>query len=255
LYEITTLYARMLRAVMAQRRERDARLMTGDAVSASIAHEVNQPLSAMITNANAGLRWIDRAAPDLQETKSALERIVADGQRAGAVIRSIRAMFKRDASIRTSLDMNELIWEALALLRRELETCRVSVQAEPDERVPLVRGDHVQLQLVLLNLLRNAIDSMAAKDGARLLSVKSRVHDSGGVIVAVEDTGMGVEPKDMDRIFSPLFTTKSHGMGMGLSICRSIVEAHEGRLWATPNAPHGAVFQFVLPAVSVRHDG
>jgi signal transduction histidine kinase len=252
LYEITTLYARMLRAVMAQRRERDARLITGDAVSASIAHEVNQPLAAMITNANAGLRWIDRAAPDLHEAKSALERIVADGLRAGAVIRSIRAMFKKDASIRTSLDMNELIWEALALLRREFERYRVSFQAEPDEPLPRVRGDHGQLQQVLLNLLTNAIDSMAAKDGPRLLRVKSRVHDSGGVIVAVEDTGTGVEPKDVDRIFTPLFTTKSHGMGMGLSICRSIIEAHEGRLWATPKGPQGAVFQFVLPAESGR---
>jgi signal transduction histidine kinase len=255
LYEITTLYARMLGAVMAQRRERDARLMTGSAISASIAHEVNQPLSAMIMNANAGLRWIDRVAPDLHETKSALQRILFDGQRAGAVIRSIRAMFKTDASIRTSLDVNEIIWEALALLRRELETYRVSVQAEPDEPLPRVWGDHVQLQQVLVNLLTNAIDSMAAKDGARLLRVKSSIHDSGGVIVAVEDTGTGVEPKDMDRIFTPLFTTKSHGMGMGLSICRSIIEAHQGRLWATPKGPHGAVFQFVLPAESVRHDG
>ena len=255
LYEITTLYARMLLAVTAQRRERDARLMTGSAISASIAHEVNQPLLAMIMNANAGLRWIDRAAPDLHETKSALQRILADGQRAGAVIRSIRAMFKTDASIRSSLDVNELIWEALALLRRELETYRVSVQAEPDEPLPRVRGDHVQLQQVLLNLLTNAIDSMAAKDGVRLLRVKSSVHDSGGVIVAVEDTGTGVEPKDMDRIFTPLFTTKSHGMGMGLSICRSIIEAHEGRLWATPKGSHGVVFQFVLPAESGRHDG
>jgi len=255
LYEITTLYARMLRAVMARRRERDARLITGDAISASIAHEINQPLSAMITNAYAGLRWLDRAAPDLHETKSALERILVDAQRAGAVVRSIRAMFKKDDSIRTSLDVNELIWEALALLRRELERYRVSVQAEPDELLPRIRGDHVQLQQVLLNLLTNAIDSMAAKDGARLLRVKSTVDDSGGVIVAVEDTGTGVDPKDMDRIFTPLFTTKSHGMGMGLSICRSIIEAHEGRLWATPKGPQGAVFQFVLPAESVRHDG
>jgi signal transduction histidine kinase len=254
LYEITTLYARMLRAVMAQRREREARLMTGDAISASIAHEVNQPLSAMITNANASLRWINRAAPDLDEAKLALERILADGQRAGAVIRSIRAMFKKDDSIRTSLDVNELIWEALALLRRELETYRVSVQAEPDELLPRVRGDHIQLQQVLLNLFTNAIDSMAAKDGARLLRVKSSVHDSGGVIVAVEDTGAGVEPKDMDRIFTPLFTTKSHGMGMGLSICRSIIEAHEGKLWATPKGSDGAVFKFVLPAEARRHD-
>jgi signal transduction histidine kinase len=255
LYEITTLYQRILRALMAHRRERDARLMTGEAISASVAHEVNQPLSAIVMNANAGLRWIDRAAPDLQETKSALERILADGKRAGSVIRSIRAMFKMDASIRTSLDMNELIWEALAILRRDLETYGVSVQAEPDEPLPRVRGDHVQLQQVLLNLLSNAIDSMAVQGGARLLRVKSRVHDSGGVMVAVEDSGTGVEPKDMDRIFTPLFTTKSHGMGMGLSICRSIIEAHEGKLWATPKGPHGAVFQFVLPAEPARHDG
>src|SRR5258708_11930571 len=128
-------------------------------------------------------------------------------------------MYKKEASIGTSLDRKELLGEPLALLRRGLEGSGLSAQADRDEPLPRVRGDHVQLQQVLLNLLTNAIDSMAAKDGARLLRVKSKVHDSGGVIVAVEDTGTGVEPKDMDRIFTPLFTTKSHGMGMGLSIC------------------------------------
>jgi signal transduction histidine kinase len=248
LYETTTLYARLLRAVFAQRRERLARMITGDAVSTSIAHEVKQPLAAMITNASAGLRWLDRATPDLNEAKAAFEQIVVTGHHAGAVIESIRATFKKDVRPRTSLDINELVREALSLMRGELQTHRVSVQAEPDQRLPRVKGDRVQLQQVLLNLITNAIDSMAATVGARVLYVKSKVHDSGGVMVSVEDTGTGVEPKDIEQIFNPLFTTKSHGMGMGLSICRSIIEAHEGQLWVTPNRSQGAVFQFILPA-------
>jgi len=248
LYEITTLYARLLRAVFAQRREREARLMTGDAVSASIAHEIKQPLSAMITNADAGLRWLDRTTPDLDEAKAAFKQIVHAGHRAGAVIDGIRAMFKKDARNRTSLDINELIREALALAGDELRKHRVSVQAEPDDQLPRVKGDRVQVQQVLLNLITNAIDSMAAKDGARVLRVRSEIHDGGGVIVSVADTGTGIGPQELERIFNPLFTTKSGGMGMGLSICRSIIEAHDGRLWVAPNKPEGAVFQFVLAA-------
>ena len=255
LYEITTLYARLVHAVLAQRREREARLMTGDAVSASIAHEVNQPLSAITTNADAGLRWLNRATPDLDEAKAAFKRIAVDGHRAGAVIGSIRAIFKKDVRTRTSLDINELIWEALGLVRGELQTHRVSVQAEPNEQLPRVNGDRVQLQQVLLNLTTNAIESMAAGEGERVLDVKSEVHASGGVMVSVRDTGMGVDPKDIDRIFNPLFTTKTHGMGMGLSICRSIIEAHEGRLWAAPNTPHGTVFHFILPTDTAMSAG
>ena len=247
LYEITTLYARLLRAVLAQRSERVARLMTGDAVSASIAHEIRQPLSAMITNAGTGLRWLDRATPDVDEAKAALNQIVIAGHRAGTVIESIRAIFKKDVHNRASLDINELVREALALMRSELQKHGVSVQAEPNEPLPRVDGDRSQLQQVLLNLVTNAIDSMAATNAVRVLRVKSKVHDSGGVIVSVEDTGAGIDPKDIDRIFNPLFTTKSHGMGMGLAICRSIIEGHGGRLWATPNTSQGAIFQFVLP--------
>jgi signal transduction histidine kinase len=179
LYEITILYGQLLRAVLAQRREREARLMTGDAVSASIAHEVKQPLSGMITNADAGLRWLDRPTPDLDEAKAAFKQIVADGHRAAAVIGSIRAIFKKDARNRTSLDINELIGEALALTRGDLQRHRIVVEAEPNARLPLVRGDRIQLQQVLLNLITNAIDSMAAKDGARVLRVRSEVHDGG----------------------------------------------------------------------------
>jgi signal transduction histidine kinase len=248
LYEITTLYARLLRALLAQRREREARLMTGDAVAATIAHEVKQPLSGMITNADAGLRWLDRSTPDLDEAKAAFKQIVADGHRAAAVIGSIRAIFKKDGRKRTSLDINELIGEALALTRGDLQRHRISVQVEPNAQAPQVRGDRIQLQQVLLNLITNAIDSMAAKDGARVLCVRSEVRDGGGVIVSVADTGTGIGSQELERIFNPLFTTKSGGMGMGLSICRSIIEAHDGRLWAAPNKPEGAVFQFMLLA-------
>jgi signal transduction histidine kinase len=247
-YEITILYGQLLRAIHAQRREREARLTIGDAVAATMAHEVTQPLSGMITNADAGLRWLDRSMPDLDEAKAAFKQIVADGHRAGAVIGSIRAIFKNDVRNRTSLDINDLIGEALALTRGDLERHRILVQAEQNAQVPQVRGDRIQLQQVLLNLITNAIDSMAGKDGARVLCVKSEVHDAGGAIVSVADTGTGIGSQDLERIFNPLFTTKSGGMGMGLSICRSIIEAHDGQLWVAPNKPEGAVFQFMLLA-------
>ncbi|MEA2913769.1 MAG: hypothetical protein QOJ15_5850, partial [Bradyrhizobium sp.] len=248
LYEITILYAQLLRAVLAQRREREARLMTGDAVSATIAHEVKQPLTGMITNADAGLNWLDRPIPNLDQAKAAFRQIVADGHRAGAVIGSIRAIFKKDARNRTSLDINDLIGEALALTHGDLQRHRILVQAEPNAQVPQVRGDRIQLQQVLLNLITNAIDSMAGKDGTRVLCVKSEVHDAGGAIVSVADTGTGIGSQDFERIFNPLFTTKSGGMGMGLPICRSIIEAHDGRLWVARNRPEGTVFRFMLPS-------
>ena len=252
LYEITTLYARLLRAVEAQRREREARLMTGDAVSASIAHEIKQPLSGVIISAAAGLRWLDRTTPDLDEAKASFKQINVDGHRALAMVDGIRASFKKDAGNRTSLDINDLIGEALALTRDDLERHRILVQAERNAQVPPVRGDQIQLQQVLLNLITNAIDSMAAKDGARVLRVRSEVHDGGGVIVSVADTGTGIDSQNIERLFYPLFTTKSGGMGMGLSICRSIIEAHDGRLWVVPNKPEGAVFQFMLLADNAR---
>jgi signal transduction histidine kinase len=255
LYEITILYAQLLRAVLAQRREREARLMTGDAVSATIAHEVKQPLSGMITNADAGLNWLDRSTPRLDEAKAAFKQIVADGHRAAAVIDSIRAIFKKDARNRTLIDINELVGEVLALTRGDLQRHRISVQTAPNAQLPQVRGDRIQLRQVLLNLITNAIDSMATKDGARVLCVRSDVHDGGGVIVSVADTGTGIGAQDLERIFNPLFTTKSGGMGMGLSICRSIIEAHDGQLWVTPDKPEGTVFQFKLLADSAASAG
>jgi signal transduction histidine kinase len=248
LYETTALYGQLLRAILAQRREREARLMTGDAVAAAIAHEIKQPLSAMTTNADAALLWLERSVPDLDKAKAALGRIAASGHRAGAVIGSIRAMFKSDTRNRTSLDINKLINEALVLLRNDLQKHRIVVQTEPSPQLPQVMGDRIQLQQVLLNLITNAIDSMANEDTPRVLSIQSEVQDDGGVMISVADTGKGIGSQDIDRIFNPLFTTKSGGMGMGLSICRSIIEAHEGRLWVVGNTPRGVVFKFLLRA-------
>jgi C4-dicarboxylate-specific signal transduction histidine kinase len=222
--------------------------MTGDTVAAAIAHEVKQPLTAMITSADAGLRFLDRSTPNLDRAKEAFKRVIADGHRAGAMVDSIRANFKNNQRTRTSIDVNELIRHALALERGDLQKHRIMVQAEPNTQLPEVRGNRIQLQQLLLNLITNAIDAMAAKDEPRVLFVKSEAHESGGVVVSVADTGAGINSQDVDRIFNPLFTTKSDGMGMGLSICLAIVEAHHGRLWVTPNTPCGAVFQFTLHA-------
>jgi signal transduction histidine kinase len=252
LYKISTLYARLLRAILAQRREREARLMTGDAVAATIAHEVKQPLSAMITSAGAGFRWLDRAMPDLGEAKAAFRQISADGDRAAAVIESIRAIFKKGDLHRTPLDINELIGDALALVRSDLDKQRIVAHAESAKPLPRVKGDRIQLQQLLLNLITNAIDAMADNDGSRILGVKSDVHEDGGVVVSVADTGAGISAQDVDRIFNPLFTTKSKGMGMGLAICRSIVEAHDGRIWVAPNKSQGAVFHLILPAQTLH---
>jgi signal transduction histidine kinase len=236
------------RALQAQRRERQARLVTGDAVAATIAHEVKQPLAAMVTRSDTGFRWLDREVPDLDKAKAEFRHIAADGQRAAAVIESIRANFRNDDRVKISLDVNDLIQESVALARDDLDSRQIAVKADSNPDRPRVIGDRIQLQQVLLNLITNAIDSMAAKQGPRILCVRSEVRQDVGVEISVEDTGAGIGPQDINRVFNPLFTTKSGGMGMGLSICRSIVEAHEGRLWAAPNTPEGAVFRFALRA-------
>jgi C4-dicarboxylate-specific signal transduction histidine kinase len=217
--------------------------MTGDAVAAMIAHEVKQPLTGMVTSADAGLRFLARERPDLGEAKEAFKQIVADGHRAGAVIGSIRTAFKQQAPTKAALDLNELVGETLALVRDDLKRHRIEVEAEPNRTIPRIAGDRIQLQQVLLNLITNAIDSMAAVTGSRVLSILSEVEGTQ-VRLSVADTGTGIGPRDRDQIFNPLFTTKSDGMGMGLSICRSIIEAHDGRLWAVPNRPRGAIFRF-----------
>jgi signal transduction histidine kinase len=246
LHEIMTLYTQLLRAVRAERREREARLMTGDAVAAAIIHEVRQPLASMVNDANACWRFLDRPAADLHEAKEALTQIAAAGLRAGAIMSGIRAIFKSEGRSRTSLDLNDLITETFTLLREDLQKHRIRVEIDLDDHLPLVTGHRIQLQQVLVNLIANAIEAMRAVEGSRVLDVKSERDGEGDATVSISDTGTGIASQDLDRIFNPLFTTKSEGMGMGLSICRSIIEAHDGRLWAVPNTHCGATFCFTL---------
>jgi len=246
LYEVTMLYTQLVRADLAQRREREARLATGEAIAATIAHEVKQPLSAMVSNADAGLRWLDRPAPDLDQAKAAFRQIGADGHRAAAVTERVRAMFKKNDLNRVAFEFNSLVTETIVLLSSDLQRHQILVRSDLEEPLSQVIGDRIQLQQVLVNLITNAIESMATKDGPRILDVKSSVNKGGGIKVSVADTGTGVDSHDVGRIFDPLFTNKLDGMGMGLSICRSIIEAHSGCIWVTQNQPEGAIFQFVL---------
>ena len=248
LSETALLYARLARSVMAQRREREARLMTLDVLSASIAHEMRQPLASIVTNVDAASRWMGRPTPDLDEVKATLEQIRNSAYRARDLIGSIRAMVKRDGRNRAALNLNDLVHEVLALMKGEFQRNRISVELELDEHLPLTKGDRIQLQQVLTNLMANAIEAMAGKKWPRILRIKSATQEPGGVLISVADTGEGIDPKIVDRIFNPLFTTKSNGMGLGLAICRSIIEGHDGRLWVSAGPEGGSVFQFVLPA-------
>lgn len=218
-------------------------------MAASIAHEINQPLNAIVTNGSAGLRWLSNPTPDhLEEVRTALERIIREGNRASQVIHDIRAMFKNDGQERASLDVNQLIREVLALLDSELRSGQVLVQTElVPEPLPAL-ADRVQLQQVIANLITNAMEAMSTvSDRARILRLTSAISKPDGVLISVEDSGPGIDRENLDRVFHPFFTTKLQGMGMGLAICRSIVESHSGNLSASAAYPHGAVFRVVLP--------
>jgi|GEM_PF-348862 len=227
---------------------RISRLTTMGELTASIAHEVNQPLTAITNNGSACLRLLVNQNLDPEVLRRALEEIVADGNRASAVIARIRGFIKKAPAEKSELDVNEVIREVLALVGPELQKNRVAVRCESGKTLPLVLADRVQLQQVLLNLIVNGIEAMSAvTDRPRALVVQSQVEESGDLMVAVRDSGTGLS-SEADRVFTPFFTTKANGMGMGLPISRSLVEDHGGRLWATSNSPHGAVFSFTLPA-------
>ena len=229
---------------------RVSRLTTMGELAASIAHEVNQPLTAVTNNSSACLRLLANRNLEPEVLRRALEEIVADGTRASAVIARIRAFIKKTPAEKNKLDINEVIQEVLALAGRELLKNRVLLECQLTKAIPLVLADRVQLQQVLLKLIMNGVEAMnAVTNRPHLLWVQSRVDESGDVLVAVRDSGTGLG-LEADRVFTPFFTTKASGMGMGLSISRSLVEGHGGRLWATPNSPHGAVFCFTLPAAS-----
>jgi len=218
------------------------------AMSAAIAHEIRQPLGAIVTNANAALRWLDRPAPDIGEVRDALKHIVDDGHRTSEVIQSVRSMFAKGDQAGTLLDANDLIRETIAIASGELDDARVTIELELAEQLPLISAHKGQIQQVVLNIVTNAVDSMRGVGSrARMLRVRSRPFDTNGVAVSVQDSGIGIDPKDIDRIFDAFFTTKNNGMGMGLAICRSIVEAHGGNLSVSPGVPHGSVFHIVLP--------
>jgi signal transduction histidine kinase len=237
-------------AAMQAELARVARSTTMGRMAASIAHEINQPLAAIVSNANASLRWLAHAPPNLDEAREAVNNIVKDGLRAADVIGSVRAIFRKGDDERAPLDVNELVQEVLRLTQGEIQSGRVSVRTELAGKLPDVLGHRVQLQLVLRNLIANAIEAMGSvTDRGRLLQIRSEIAPAG-VRITVTDTGTGIDPDSMSRIFDTFFTTKSHGMGLGLSICRSIVEAHGGTLSASANHPHGSTFEIVLPVAA-----
>lgn len=230
---------------------RVARLTTMGQMAASIAHEIKQPLAAIVANGNAGSCWLAHAPPSLDKALACLNRVVKDGHRAGDIIESIRAIFMKSDEGRAPLDVNELIRDVLTLTHGVIQKGHVSVESELTNELPNVLGNRVQLQLVVRNLIVNAVEAMnSVSDRGRVLQIRSEIKPSG-MRIAVTDSGMGIDPESADRIFHTFFTTKSHGMGMGLSICRSIVEAHGGQLSASPSHPHGSMFEIVLPVAKL----
>jgi C4-dicarboxylate-specific signal transduction histidine kinase len=255
-------YIPQLKRAEAQARENDRRyremqmelahanrVATMGQLTASIAHEVNQPIAATVINAEAALRWLRAGPPNLKEVQRALTNIVKDGNRAGEVISRIRALIKKAPPPKDRLEINGVILEIIELTRGEAAKNGVSISAELADHLPVVEADRVQLQQVLLNLIVNALEAIgAANEGPRELLIRTERVDSSGVLVAVQDSGPGLEAAMLERVFESFYSTKPTGLGLGLSICRSIIEAHGGRLWASTNQRRGATFQFTLPA-------
>jgi C4-dicarboxylate-specific signal transduction histidine kinase len=227
--------------------EHVARVTTMGELTASLAHEVNQPIAAAVTNANTCLRWLARDHPDVEEARAAASRIVKDATRAADIVGRIRLLFKKGAAQRELVDVNEVVREMIVLLRGEATRHNILVRTELAAELPAVMGDRVQLQQVLMNLMINGMDAMKDVDRARELAVKSQKAENEQVLVCVSDTGVGLPVQQADQIFKAFFTTKPQGTGMGLSISRSIIETHGGRLWATDHSPCGASFCFSLP--------
>jgi C4-dicarboxylate-specific signal transduction histidine kinase len=239
-----------------ERRYRDAqaelahvtRVTTLGELTASIAHEVNQPLAAVVANAEACLRWLRRGTPDMDAACRSVEWIIDDGNRASEVIRRVRALASKTSFEKMPLDVNDVVRETIPLVQRELITNQILLRMELAPALPMILGDRVQLQQVIINLLMNGIEAMqSVTDRPRELVIRSRQDEKQQVLVSVTDCGVGISAENADRLFNAFFTTKPSGMGMGLSICRSIVEAHGGRLSTCGNEGPGVTFQFVLP--------
>jgi PAS domain S-box-containing protein len=223
------------------------RVTTLGELAASIAHEVNQPLAAIVTNADASLRWLNRERPEIGEARRSLERIISDADRASAVIKRTRQLSKKADSEKVRLDINDVINDAMLLVQREATSHQVSLRLDLASGLPAVFGDRIQLQQVIINLVMNGIEAMAsATNVPRELLIRSRRHEADRIVVAVKDVGVGIDPQTANKLFNAFFTTKPNGLGMGLSICRSIIEAHDGRLWASRNSGPGTTFRFSL---------
>jgi signal transduction histidine kinase len=250
LSEMAALYANLARSIERQRGNRHARQVAMDAMAASIVHEINQPLAAIETSASASLRWLAKTTPELDMAREGLTRIVHAVRRVNEITGSTRSMFKKGAHGQTLLDVNDLVRATLTMIDLDLLTQRVSVTTNLRKGLPQLWGDRGQLQQVFLNLIMNAIEAMSSvTDRSRVLLIRSDlIEGSSDVVVAVEDTGMGIEGESSDHVFEPFFTTKSTGTGVGLTICRVIIEAHGGSLRASANKPYGAIFRVTLPS-------
>jgi PAS domain S-box-containing protein len=233
---------------------RASRLSSMGELTASLAHEVNQPIASVLLNADACLRWLSRDQPDLGKARAAASRIAQDGKRAGEIVNRVSLLFKKGTLQRELVDPNEIVREMTLLLHSEATQIAVLVRTELAADLPQVMGDRVQLQQVLMNLMMNSIDAMKDMDGRRELTIQSQRGADGQVLISVSDTGVGLPQEQADKIFNAFFTTKTHGTGMGLQISRSIVESHGGRLWAADNPPRGARFCFTLPADNATYD-
>jgi PAS domain S-box-containing protein len=233
-----------------------SRVTTLGELTASLAHEVNQPIAAAVTNANTCLRWLAANPPNVEEARAAAMRIVKDGKRGAEIINRVRLLFKKGTPERELVDINEVVREMIVLLRGEATRYSISIRTELAAELFPVLGDRVQLQQVLMNLMLNGMDAMKDVEGTRELAIKSRQGENDEVVVTVSDTGVGLPAQQADQIFQAFFTTKPHGTGMGLRISRSIVESHGGRLWATENSPRGASFHLTLTTkVEAQGDG
>ena len=221
------------------------RMATAGELSAAIAHEVRQPITGMVSMANAAVRWLSKGTPDIGRARDAMNKVVAAGHQASDLITNVRQLFGRDTQQKTLTDVNKLIKTVLGLAYIDLRKHSIETQMSLSE-LPLVTGNEVQLQQVILNLVTNAIESMISAE-PRVLSVKSEITGHNGVRISIADTGSGISLTNLNHLFKPMFTTKAHGMGMGLSICKSIVESHNGQIWATAGARRGSIFQFELP--------
>jgi signal transduction histidine kinase len=231
-----------------------SRVNTMGELTASLAHEIRQPIAAAMTDANTCLRWLAGDTPNLEEAREAARRVLKDGTRASEIVTRLRMLFKKEATERELVDVNDVIREIIALLRSELARYSISVKTRLTTDLPQVLGDRVQLQQVMMNLIMNSVDAMKETDWTREVAIKSEQGENGQIQVSVTDTGVGLPPEHAGQIFNAFFTTKANGTGMGLRISRSIVESHGGRLWATDNSLHGTTFCFSLPIEVEAHE-